>query len=321
MSAGLKRSADKGVLFHEADILGKYRLRSYKVIYSLPEVFALPFSHRALASFLALALACAAPVALHAQSAPSSGFIARYLARVTATQALQPHWITPLITVTPLLEQELRTDIISQPQADHTHLWNYGSGKGVEVVPLKPIELIFNVPPYLQHNSATEDGFGDVSMLMKYRLFSRNEQHGDEIVTAFVAGSYPTGSYSNGAKNAAISPTLAVGKGIGPIDVQSTLGATLPVEDGAAAGRPIAWNTALQYHRETHWWPEVEFNSTYFKGGENDGRVQTFISPGVVTRYKLHNRIGIALGAGMQIALSSYHSYNHAVVLSARMPF
>jgi hypothetical protein len=41
----------------------------------------------------------------------------------------------------------------------------------------------------------------------------------------------------------------------------------------------------------------------------------------VVTRYKLHHRIGITLGAGLQIATSSYHSYNHAVVLSARMPF
>jgi hypothetical protein len=270
---------------------------------------------------LCLAFACAVPAALRAQSAQPPGFVAGYLARVTATQALQPHWVTPLITVTPQLEQELRTDFVSQPQANQTRLWNYGNGKGVELVPLKPIELIFNVPPYLQHNSAAKDGFGDVSMLLKYRIFSRNEQRGDEIVTAFVAGTYPTGSYSNGAKNATISPTLAVGKGIGPIDVQSTLGATLPVEDGATAGRPIAWNTAVQYHEETHWWPEVEFNSTYYKGGDNDGRIQTFITPGVVTRYKLHHRIGITLGAGMQIAASSYHSYNHAAVLSARLPF
>jgi hypothetical protein len=273
------------------------------------------------AGALCAALACVAPAAMHAQSAQPSGFVARYLARVTATQALQPHLVTPLITVTPQLEEELRTDFVSQPQANHTHLWNYGNGKGLELVPLKPIELIFNDPPYLQHNSAAKDGFGDVSMLLKYRIFSRNEQHGDEIVTAFVAGTYPTGSYSNGAKNATISPTLAVGKGIGPVDVQSTVGATLPVEDGATAGRPIAWNTAIQYHKETHWWPEVEFNSTYYKGGDNDGKIQTFITPGVVTRYKLHHRIGITLGAGLQIATSSYHSYNHAVVLSARMPF
>jgi hypothetical protein len=267
----------------------------------------------------------AAPVGLRAQasqgSGASSGFVADYLARVSATQARQPHWVTPLVTVTPRLEQEIRADFLSEPQANHTRLWNYGNGKGLELIPFSRVELIFNVPPYLQHNSTAKDGFGDVSFLMKYRIFSRNEEHGNAIVTAFVGGTYPTGSWSNGAKNATVSPTLAVGKGFGAVDVQSTLGATLPVEDGSTAGRPIAWNTALQYHRDPHWWPEVEFNSTYYKGGDNDGKIQSFITPGIVTKYKLHDRIGVTLGAGMQIATSSDHSYNHNVVLSARMPF
>ena len=39
-------------------------------------------------------------------------FIARYQARVSATQAEQPHWVTPLVTVTPRLEQEIRTDFV-----------------------------------------------------------------------------------------------------------------------------------------------------------------------------------------------------------------
>ena len=275
--------------------------------------------------FILSALVLSGTAALQAQTgsgaAQPSGLIARYLARASATQAMQPHWVTPLVTVTPRLEQELRTDFLSQPQTNHTRLWNYGNGKGLELIPLSRVELIFNIPPYLQHNSTAKDGFGDVSFLMKYRIYSRNEEHGNAIVTAFVGGAYPTGSWSNGAKNATVSPTLAVGKGFGPVDVQSTLGATLPVEDGSTAGRPIAWNTALQYHHDTHWWPEVEFNSTYYKGGDNDGRIQTFVTPGIVTKYKLHHRIGITLGAGMQIATSAFHSSNHGIVLSARMPF
>ena len=253
-------------------------------------------------------------------SAPT-GFIGHFLARVSATQAEQPHWVTPLVTVTPRLEQELRADFLSQPQANHTRLWNYGNGKGLEVIPERRIELIFNVPAYLQHNSSAKDGFGDVSFLMKYRFYARNEEHGNAIITGFIAGTYPTGSYLNGARNATVSPTLAVGKGFGAFDVQSTLGATLPTAGGNTVGRPIAWNTALQYHRDTHFWPEVEFNTTYFKGGPDDGKIQNFITPGIVYRHKLHNRIGITLGAGIQLATSGYHSYDHGIVTSARMPF
>ena len=40
--------------------------------------------------------------------------ISRYQARVTATQSEQPHWITPLVTVTPRLEQEFRSDFVRQ---------------------------------------------------------------------------------------------------------------------------------------------------------------------------------------------------------------
>ncbi len=260
-----------------------------------------------------------------ASSSPSlaqhPGFVGPYLNRVSATQAEQPHWVTPLVTVTPRLEQELRTDFLSQPQRNHTRLWNYGNGKGLELIPTRRTELVFNVPPYLQHNSTAKDGFGDVSFLLKYRFFARNEEHGNAIVTGFIGGTYPTGSYLNGARDASVTPTLAVGKGWGPVDVQSTIGATLPTRNGNGVGRPIAWNTALQYHRDPHWWPEVEFNTTFYKGGPNDGRVQNFVTPGVVSRWKLHNRIGVTLGAGMQLATSSYHGFNHGVVTTARMPF
>ena len=249
------------------------------------------------------------------------GFVGGFLARVSATQAEQPHWVTPLVTVTPRLEQELRTDFLSQPQTNHTRLWNYGNGKGLELIPLRRVELIFNVPPFLQHNSAAKDGFGDVSFLMKYRFFARNEEHGNAIITGFINGTYPTGSYLNGARDASVTPTLAVGKGWGKFDVQSTLGGTFPTRNGNKLGRPIAWNTALQFHQDPHWWPEVEFNTTYFKGGPNDGRVTNYVTPGIVTRYKLHNRIGITLGAGLQLATSSYHTFDHGIVTTARMPF
>ncbi|MGC2160329.1 MAG: hypothetical protein WA634_00340 [Silvibacterium sp.] len=249
------------------------------------------------------------------------GFIANWEARASATQAAQPHWVTPLVTVTPRLEQEFRTDFDRQITSTHTDTWVYGNGKGLEIIPARRIELLFNVPAYTQHNSASKDGFGDTTMLMKYRFYARNEQHGNTIVTAFFGGSIPTGSYSNGSTDASISPTLAVGKGYGRFDVQSTAGATLPVANANKLGRPIAWNTAAQFKASPNWWPEVEFNSTFFEGGSNDGKIQNFITPGIVGRWPLHNRLGVTLGAGMQIATSAFHEYNHGLVFSARMPF
>jgi hypothetical protein len=58
-------------------------------------------------------------------------FIERYQARVTETQNEQPHWITPLVTVTPRLEQELRTDFVHQYNSKGFAVWNYGNSKGL----------------------------------------------------------------------------------------------------------------------------------------------------------------------------------------------
>jgi hypothetical protein len=269
-------------------------------------------------NILLFLMSASAPLALAQQ-----GFIANWQDRVNRTQAEQPHWVTPLVTITPRLEQEFRTEFVRQITPTRIDTWNYGNGKGLELIPARRIELIFNVPPYVQHDSPTaKDGFGDVSFLLKYRIFARNEEdHGGSIITAFIGGSIPTGSYSNGSTDATVSPTLAVGKGYGRFDVQSTLGATLPVANSNKLGRPIAWNTALQYKTDPHWWPEVEFNTTYFKGGPNDGKVQNFVTPGSLGRFPLHHRIGLTMGAGMQIATSEYHSFNHGLIFTARMPF
>jgi hypothetical protein len=201
-------------------------------------------------------------------------FIYNWQARATATQAAQPHWVTPLATTTPRLEQEFRTDFDRQITSAHTATWNYGGGKGLELIPTRRIELLFNVPPYLQHNSAARDGFGDTTLLMKFRIFARDEQHGNAIVTAFFGGTIPTGSYDNGSTEALLHPTLAAGKGFGRFDAQSTLGANLPVANADKLGRSIAWNTALQYHVGHVFFPEVEFNTTFYKGGPHDGNFQ-----------------------------------------------
>src|SRR5438270_7535318 len=117
--------------------------------------------------------------AAHAQN-----YFDRWLERVSKTQAEQPHWITPLVTVTPRLEEEYRFDAVVTPGAPTVNL---GNGKGLDLIPSEQIEVIIGVPPYIEHNSpALHDGWGDTAFLVKYRLAAASRDRGDYIVTAFL---------------------------------------------------------------------------------------------------------------------------------------
>ena len=256
---------------------------------------------------------------LLAQSDPFSG----WFDRSDAAKQDQPHWMTPLVTVTPRLEQEFRSDFVLEPMPSGNDLVNFGNSKGLELIPYENVEIIFNVPPYIEHNlPKVHDGFGDVSFLGKYRILHRNEENGNYIVTLFFAATVPTGSYSNGSRASVLTPTLAAGKGFGRFDVQSTLGGGLPISHQITIGHAIAFNTAFQYHAWQKLWPELEVNSTFYKDGELDGRKQTYLTPGLIAgRFKVAGRVFVAVGGGYQIAATHYHSYNHAAVFTIRFPF
>ena len=251
------------------------------------------------------------------------GYFADWFQRVDKTQAEQPHWITPLATTTPRLEQEFRYDQLWQVNPEGVTTDNYGGGKGLELIPLEKVEVIFNLPPYLQHNSPpVHDGWGDVAFLVKYRLLSANEESGNYILTAFLGWSLPTGSFTNGSLHAIITPTIAYGKGFGHFDAQGTFGIGLPVADTNIVGRTYAWNNTFQYRIFRKFWPEVEMNSTFFQDGKNDGKKQNFATPGlVIGRLRLWKRIGFTIGGGYQIATTHFHTTNHNAILSMRIPF
>ncbi len=274
--------------------------------------------------FLHWSLACGILLLTTVARAGDDGFFQSWFDHASETQSQQPHWITPVVTVTPRLEQEFRFDIFRQQTPPGNDLVNLGGGKGLEVIPTARTELIIAAPPpYLLHNNpAIADGFGDQTFLLKYRVLSANEQQGNYILTFFLAGSIPTGTYKNGSPAAVVTPAIAGGKGFGRFSVQSTLGVGLPVDSQNILGHPVAWNTAFQYHIRRFFWPEVEVNSTFFNGGSHGGEIQTFLTPGlVVGRIPLHNRMGLSLGGGVQIAASRFHLYDHNLVLTARLPF
>lgn len=251
------------------------------------------------------------------------GYFADWFDRVDKTQAEQPRWVTPLATTTPRLEEEVRYDQLWQVNAKGVTTNNYDGGKGLELIPFEKVEVIFNVPPYLDHNNPTvHNGFGDVAFLVKYRLLSANKEHGNYILTAFLGWSLPTGSYSNGGLQAVITPTISYGKGLGDLDLQGTFGIAFPVADTNIVGRNYLWNNAFQYHVFKKFWPEVELNSTFFQQGDHDGMKQNFVTPGlIIGRLHLWNRVGFTFGGGYQIATTHFHTTNHNAILSIRFPF
>jgi len=60
---------------------------------------------RKLALMCALIMVCLVPLA-----SAQDGYFTDWFPRVDKTQAEQPHWITPLATTTPRLEEEVRYD-------------------------------------------------------------------------------------------------------------------------------------------------------------------------------------------------------------------
>ena len=250
-------------------------------------------------------------------------YFAGWFARVDKTKEEQPHWVTPVATTTPRLEEEIRYDQLWQTNNAGFTANNYDGGKGLELIPFERVEVIVNVPPYIAHNDpAVVDGFGDLSFLMKYRLLSANEKSGNYILTAFLGLSVPTGDHKNGALHPVITPTIAYGKGAGPVDVQGTFGVAMPISDTAILGRSIQWNNAVQWRVMRKIWPEVETNTTFFQDGANDGKKQNFITPGLIFgRLPLTGRVGLTFGAGFQIATTHFHNTNHNAILTVRFPF
>jgi hypothetical protein len=222
--------------------------------------------------------------------------------------------------------QLARVDFVRQYTSTHTLTWNYDNGKGVNFIPFARTEFDINLPPYIQHNTPkAADGAGDIALAAKYRMFAASEG-GNYSTAVQVAFSIPTGSYKNGAAAATVTPSFVGGKGFGKFDIQSGIGGVLPTSSGKTIGKTILWNTVVQYRVGKYLWPELEVNSSYFHGGPNDGKNQTFLTPGLmVSKFKLRSdprdRLALLVGGAMQIATSSYHSYNHGLILTSRLTF
>jgi hypothetical protein len=297
------------------------------------------------------------PLAVKAATSPSNGYVApsgpfvSWLAMVSASQAAQPNWMTPLVTVTPRLEQEFRFDFYDQqnaaantPNGNGQHFLNYGGpgGARLEIIPLYNVEAILAPPPYVTANGPKGDaqGWGDwPAFLVKYRFISANAQNGDYIVTGFFQMSDPLGTPGKISNNVLTAqPTLAFGKGWGDFDIQMTISQQYPVSalssPGNTAGTnmrnygdPVLWNTAVQYHLFQYFWPELEVNYEYWPNGEHQGLSQVLLTPGIIFgRFQIgkdspDRPVNLVFGAGYQFAVTANPVIQNNVVATVRVTF
>jgi hypothetical protein len=117
-------------------------------------------------------------------------YLINWFPRVTQIQSEQPHWVTPLVTVTPRLEEEVRYDQLWQANPHGVATDNFGAGKGLELIPFQNTEIILGVPAWIAHNGhilhgkdVDKDDWADETFLVKYRLLSANEENGNYILT------------------------------------------------------------------------------------------------------------------------------------------
>lgn len=268
----------------------------------------------------------AATLAAEGQDGFIRDFASKWEARATKTQAAQPKWAVPMFSPFPMLAQVYRSDFTRQRTPAGESDWQYGGGKGFNLIPFANTQIDILVPGYVVHGGSQQDGFGDMTLLGKYRFLARPEKQGNYILSGALSWHIPTGSYKNGAPSASFTPTLIGGKGFGKLALFSSLGGGLPVSQVSTSGRTIQWNSVAQYKIGRYFSPELEVNTTRYFGGTRDGKTQTFLSPGIIVgklpiRSVEKSRLGVTVGAGFQIAATSFHTYNHAFSTSVRFVF
>jgi len=281
----------------------------------------------ALATSLAYARsACAKPAQaddLSATENPDPGFWRTWENRSQQTQLEQPSWLTPVITSTARLKQEVRYDIYWQRNPNGSVQENYGNSKGLALIPFSRVEIGIDAPPvFVHHEPRVKDGLGDFSVIAKFRVLGANREKGDYVLTAFLNVSFPTGAYKNGSPHPVLTPTIAGGKGLDNFVYQGTFGVDLPTADTALLGRRLTLNNALQYRRIKTVWPELEVNSNFYEDGSNAGKKQVLLTPGIVAgRFRVYRNLSLTVGGGVGFAVTHFHSNIHEQILTIRLPF
>jgi hypothetical protein len=277
------------------------------------------------AQFVLLACVTMCTVTAHGQN-----FLRNFTTHNKSMKEVQPStWQGGLATSYVALVQIYRGEADRQRMPAGNSLWNVGNGKGVSLLMSRRVEFDTLIPNYILHQDGTStDGFSDFSITSKVRLFSGNERHGNYSVLGSVQQTWATGAAKNGAVSGTRVYTLLGGKGFGAFNIESTAGVTIPAAAGLAAiGHPVAWNSVLQAHILKHLWTQAEMNTTFYNGGSHDGKIQTYLTPGIISAglrprsWDPTDHKSFTVGMAMQIAATHYRASDHNLILDAKMTF
>ncbi len=259
----------------------------------------------------------------HAQPQPKHSWYRKWRNAANRAKANQPDWLSPLATTSGRLKDELRYDVWRQPATGGNTAWQLGGNKGLEFVATSRTQILLGIPTYnLESPNGPPAGFDDLPLQLKFRIASAEQTEGNYLVTFVLGATVPTGTHRYGAGDPVFTPTIAVGKGWGRFDTQSTVGVNLPGGNTAKLGRQLVWNTAFQYRASWKLWPELEVNSTFYKFGKNVGEKQVFLTPGLgFGRVRVGKKLRFSSAAGMQIAATRFHTYDHRWMFSERLSF
>jgi len=140
------------------------------------------------------------------------------------------------------------------------------------------------------------NGFGDMSIFLKFRVASAPEGKGGYFLGVFLSASFPTGSPGNSRGHMIWSPLQAGAKRWRFFDWQTSVSGNLPQSGTATLGRQILFNN-IQFNAARVFWPEIEDNVTYFAQGANSGNTENFLTPGLlIGPFRIAERLHFELG-------------------------
>src|SRR5258705_5753107 len=99
-----------------------------------------------------------------AQQSGNSSRVGAWMRIADEARASQPHFVAPIVTTHVMLVQQFRYDMSWQRDpTGGTITSNYGSSRGLEIIPNTRLEVGIFPPSYVVHQSNVPDGFTDLS--------------------------------------------------------------------------------------------------------------------------------------------------------------
>src|SRR5882724_11331528 len=96
----------------------------------------------------------------NAAIADDSGWVQAWTRIAAEARASQPHFVAPIVTTHVMLVQQFRYDMSwQQDPSGGTMTSNYGSSRGLEIIPSTRLEVGIFPPSYIVHQTNVPSGF------------------------------------------------------------------------------------------------------------------------------------------------------------------